>query len=105
MEIGDQCHEQKQPFPSTARDSVRLDDRYGGPVGAGLGQVVRLGPSDVTPAAGADPFAWLREPEWWHGHARVGRDAVVRADAELAPAFCGGARVSAHHIGAREPDH
>jgi hypothetical protein len=32
-----------------------------------------------------------------------GRD-VVRAYAELAPAFCGGARASAHRIRAREPD-
>jgi hypothetical protein len=28
-----------------------------------------------------------------------GRDAVVRADAELAPAFCGWARVSGRHMG------
>jgi hypothetical protein len=36
---------------------------------------------------------------------RKGRDAVVRADSELAPASCG--HVSAHHTRARtyEPDH
>jgi len=41
------------------------------------------------------------------GHACSGRHAVVRAGAELTPAFRGGASVPAHHIRARtcEPDH